>query len=229
MPSYIKKELIGEGSYGKVFLLHDTTNDSKVIVKYSSDALEERMKHFEIYSLVDKRCQKYFPKPVLIPKYCKGSNVHAMEYVQGVSLDIVAQKLLNSGNMDDLHILMYNVQNAILCLWEGGFVHMDLHIHNIIVKPNLNVKIIDFGLTQRASPLRKSPKSLRDISDWFTSQYNKGLHKLRIPKTNPNLYIYGIKTHTMYHKKSQNLMNNIYKTLKTSRPSSIKLTKHCMQ
>ena len=224
VPSHVKKSLIGAGSYGKVYLLHDTTNDSKTVLKFSSDALQERMKHFEIFSLVDKRCQKYFPKPMLIPTYCKEPNVHALEYLNGVSLDVIAKQLLRSRSIDGLHILMYNVQSAIMCLWKSGFVHMDLHTHNIIVEPDLNIKIIDFGLSQRASPLSTSPKSLSDISKWFTSQYNKGLYKLSIPEANPNLYIYGIKTRTMYHRKSQNLMNNIYKVLKTTRPSSIKTT-----
>lgn len=199
---------IGKGAYGTVYLLSDNT-----VVKVATDAKEERSKHLILWNSLPQLCKKYFVKPLNLPKNCRSTipkySLHAMEYVHGVNMHDYIKYNLSIGNKKDIKLATDALKDAIMCLWRSGFIHMDLHLRNVLVTRN-GIKIIDFGMSEKVTPL-KTPRKKKDIEKWFSEKYIKKLNKLGFDATNPNLYAYGIKKHKMFYKPNQVLFNKMHK------------------
>ena len=206
-----QKVLIGQGAYGKIYKMTDRTKGTYVL-KVATDAKEERAKHIALWNTVDKNCRQYFVKPLPLPIGCKPSStrysLHAMEHVTGVNMHDYVVHQLTFGKKLEVKIVMSHLKKAIMCLWKSGFIHMDLHMKNVIVVKN-GIKIIDFGLSEKVTPL-KGLATKRQLIKWFTERYTKALVKLRLKSSNPNLYAYGIKKHPMYYKPDQKLYNKLH-------------------
>ena len=201
---------IGQGAYGTIYMLNK--NGRMIVLKVAKDADAERAKHLILWNTIPDACRRYFPKPLNIPSGCKARKnygLHAMEYVQGVNMQEYIVYNLKIGNKKQIRLVTKLLQDAIMCLWRSGFLHMDLHMKNIIVTKT-GIKIIDFGMTEVVTPL-KTPKSKAQVIEWFTNRYKETLNKLGFNATNPNLYAYGIKTHKMFYKPNQKLYNTIHK------------------
>lgn len=203
---------IGQGAYGIVYLFTDKSGH-KSVIKVAKDAKEERAKHLVLWSTLPDACKQYFAKPLPIPRSCGTSDnkygIHAMEYLQGVNMHDYVKYCLAIGDKESVKLVINKLKDAVMCLWRSGFIHMDLHMRNVIIT-HKNIKIIDFGLSERVTPL-KTPKTKKDVIVWFTEKYQKSLDKLGFNATNPNLYAYGIKKHKMYYKPNQKLFNQLHK------------------
>lgn len=202
---------IGKGAYGTIYLLSNNT-----VVKVAEDAKEERSKHYILWNKLSKDCKKYFVKPVDLPKNCRSTNprysIHAMEYVKGVNMHDYIKYNLLINNKKEIKVATKALKDAIMCLWRNGFIHMDLHLRNVLVTRN-GIKIIDFGMSEIVTPL-KAPKTKKDIEKWFSEKYITKLNILGFKATNPNLYAYGIKKHKMFYKPNQELFNKMHKVKK---------------
>ena len=64
-----------------------------------------------------------------------------MELVEYPSLDNFVDK-----HAEQTPVVMANVHKAMQAVRQAGYLHTDLHANNILVKPDLSVVIIDFGL-----------------------------------------------------------------------------------
>ena len=202
---------IGKGAYGTVYLYNDKSGLH--VIKIAKNATEERAKHLILWNVLPDACKKYFPKPLHLPRNCRPREsmygIHAMEYVQGVNMDEYVKHKFAMGNKEDIKLITRLLKDAIMCLWRSGFIHMDLHMRNVIVTHS-GIKIIDFGMSEKVTPLG-TPKTKKELSAWFTNKYKKALNKIGLNDANPNLYAYGIKKHKMYSKPNQKLYNNLHK------------------
>ena len=208
----IDKQLIGQGAYGKIYKITEPSRATYVL-KVATDAKEERAKHIALWNTIDESCRKYFIKPLKLPAYCvpssKRYSLHAMQYISGVNMHDYVTHQLALGNKFVVKLVKDQLKKAIMCMWKSGFVHMDLHMRNVLVVKD-GIKILDFGLSEKVTPL-KSPKTKKDLVKWFTEKYEKTLKKLGFNASNPNLYAYGIKKHPMFYKPNQKLYNNLHK------------------
>ena len=87
-----------------------------------------------------------------------------MEYV-----DMDLEKIMKSKtNFTESHLIriIYNILCSIAFLHEANVIHRDLKPANILITPNCDAKICDFGLS------RTMPQNLMD-SDGFNSLYLK--------------------------------------------------------
>lgn len=216
-PGVVANE-IGKGAYGTIYLVEEKS--TKYVLKVASDATDERAKHLALWHMLPVSCKKYFITPYTLPSYCKPAlpryGLHAMEYIHGKNMRDYIRDNLTLGNKQAVKIVLAMLKEALMCLWKSGFVHMDLHLGNVLVT-NGSIKIIDFGMSEAVTPLG-SPKTKKELEAWFSNKYVKGLKKLGLQRTNPNLYAYGIKKHKMYYGPNQKLYNQMHKM------SSIKRT-----
>lgn len=182
---YLFEEALGSGSFGDVYRV---SRDSK---KYAAKVLSET------YILDEfKNEQNRITREIDVLKNVKGKNliqyqedfyfenefgvmeyVIVMEYFEGVTL---RNFLKTDTSLDTLVHIFVDILSGVKDLHNTiieneGIIHRDLKPDNIMVDENLNVKIIDYGLskiidfssitstgTQIGSPLYMSPEQLKD-------------------------------------------------------------------
>ena len=138
-------EEIGSGGMGRVFLALDEALGRKVAIKtlaarYAEDAgLRTRFMH-------EARAMARLSHPHIARIYNLGPPAEpphfVMEYLEGAPLTRAAAGL----SFEQKAGLMLKVANAVHFLHQQGIVHRDLKPANILVGPDLEPKILDFGL-----------------------------------------------------------------------------------
>lgn len=182
---YFFEEALGSGSFGAVYKV------SKGGKNYAAKVLAET------YILDEfKKDQNRITREIDVLKNVKGDNlikyqddfyftnefgvteyVIVMEYFQGKTL---RNYLKTVNDLDVLVEIFVKILHGVKELHEtiigkGGIIHRDLKPDNIMIDDNLNVKIIDYGLskivdfssitstgTQIGSPIYMSPEQLKD-------------------------------------------------------------------
>jgi serine/threonine protein kinase len=168
-----KVKLVGEGVYGRVYLVQ-MPNNKRIAVKVGKTAINEKRKHTDLYSIMKATCQTMIIKPIDIHP-----DVYAMEYIDGVNLkEILVSNKVSFANKTKI---LSKVKNAFKCLWKSGYIHGDAHLENImVIKTNndFKIKLIDFGFLTKVKALVGN-----DYHAWFAEQWKK----LNVSLGNPNL------------------------------------------
>ncbi len=86
-----------------------------------------------------------------------------MEYVEGVSLNVCGDKL----NPLQLLRVLEKAGAGLAAMHEGGWVHADIKPGNILVQPNREVKLIDFG---QSCPINQSKKRVQGTPDYIAPE-----------------------------------------------------------
>src|SRR5512145_2766476 len=146
---------LGAGGMGRVYRAHDPTLTRDVAIKIlredsriGGDLLAEarsasRLKHTNICAIYDVGDDPSGP-------------FIAMELVEGRPLS----QLITPGGLPLRTVLELAVQiaRALAHAHEHGVVHGDLKGHNVVVTPEGNVKLLDFGLAR--TPARSTLDSI---------------------------------------------------------------------
>jgi serine/threonine-protein kinase len=141
---------IGSGGMGRVFLAMDERLGRRVAIKtlnarYADNpALRARFMH-------EARAMAQVAHPNVARIYSLGPDGEpphfVMEYVEGAALTTAAQPLTLSQKVE----LMRKVALAVGFLNERQVIHRDLKPGNILVGPDLEPKLLDFGLALHLS------------------------------------------------------------------------------
>jgi serine/threonine protein kinase len=68
-----------------------------------------------------------------------------MEFIKGKNLyDYVHESIGAKKPRVEVLTILLSLTNALQALWSHGIVHGDLSVENVMIEPNLNVKLIDF-------------------------------------------------------------------------------------
>jgi serine/threonine protein kinase len=123
---------------------HAARNDT---TKYK--LLRNEDKIYMALQRLDKQSQAYFPQIIDAGSSDDKFYYIIMEYVNGQTLyDYLTKAYANRNkskvNTNDLLTIMLNFTRALKALWSQQIVHGDLSIENVMIEPNLNVKLIDF-------------------------------------------------------------------------------------
>ncbi|MEE8349503.1 MAG: serine/threonine-protein kinase, partial [Acidobacteriota bacterium] len=147
-------EKIGQGGMGEVFLAQDTSLDRKVALKFLPENMQQ-----------DPTARKRFLREAKSaaaldhPYIChihevgeeEGQPFISMEYIQGKTLG----QTLTEGPLPLKRALQTAVEiaEALQTAHKNNIVHRDLKPSNIMLTPDGHVKVMDFGLAKRLTPV----------------------------------------------------------------------------
>jgi Tol biopolymer transport system component/predicted Ser/Thr protein kinase len=130
---------VGEGGMGEVYRAHDSRLGRDVAIKTSKQVFDDRFTR-------EARAIAALNHPNVCTLYDVGPDYLVMEYVEGLSLaDCIAQGPLPEA--EALAVAM-QIATALEAAHEKGIVHRDLKPANIRIKPDGQVKVLDFGLAK---------------------------------------------------------------------------------
>ena len=147
-------EKIGQGGMGEVFLAQDTSLDRKVALKFLPEEMQgdpTARKRF----LREAKSAAALDHPFVCKIYEVGEaeeqSFISMEYIQGMTL---SQKL-TEGPLPLKNALETSAEiaEALEAAHKQTIVHRDLKPSNIMLTPEGHVKVMDFGLAKRITPV----------------------------------------------------------------------------
>lgn len=152
--SYKILSLLGAGGMGEVYLAQDATLDRKVALKFLPEELEQD-------STAKKRFLREAKSAAALdhPFIChihevgevEGKSFISMEYIQGTTL----REKLVEGPLPVKEALekATEIAEALEAAHKQEIVHRDLKPSNIMLTPEGHVKVMDFGLAKRVTPV----------------------------------------------------------------------------
>ena len=152
--------ILGEGGMGEVYLAQDMRLGRKVALKLLSTYLSsdgERLHRFEQEARAASALSHANVCVVHEVGEAKGGRHYiVMEYVEGVTL----RELMSDARMKMSEVLDTAVQiaSALTAAHKAGIVHRDIKPENVIVRPDGDLKVLDFGLAK----LTESPAFTTD-------------------------------------------------------------------
>ncbi len=148
---YALQECLGKGGMGAVFKAHDTQLDRQVALKvpFLNDDDEETRQRFYREARAAATLQHAYICPVFDVGEFKGVPYLTMAFIEGRSL---AQALKGGQSFPpgQTALLIRKLALAMQEAHSKGVVHRDLKPANILLRPNGEPVIMDFGLARRA-------------------------------------------------------------------------------
>jgi serine/threonine protein kinase/tetratricopeptide (TPR) repeat protein len=156
---------LGSGGMGVVYRAEDTTLHRTVALKFISEQspknlkVNERLRH-------EARTASALNHPNICTIYEVGEDAGevfiAMEYVEGRTLaEVIRQGPLP---IDTVLRFARQLASALAHAHDRGVLHGDLKPLNVIVTPQGDAKILDFGLARRSDPAEFDRRTLETVS-----------------------------------------------------------------
>ena len=132
MNTYTFNKLIGQGEYGKVFKAKN--KNGRVVVIKNSD------KNLQTERNIAKKLNAFN-----VPAVYGYRELLISEFIDGTTF----KQYIESGQRKDVKALTHRVISNLQKIHKklSTFRHHDLHLDNIMVLPDVKVKIMDFGLS----------------------------------------------------------------------------------
>lgn len=167
---------IGAGGMGRVLLALDERLGRKVAVKTLSPRYADNPKLRERF-MREARALARLDHPNIVRIYNlgdAGEEPHfVMEYIEGASLTEAARRLALTQKID----LMLKVVLTVDFLHQRRMIHRDLKPGNILVAPDLEPKVLDFGLAAQFDDLGDRLTQAGEIMgtpDYFSPEQAQG-------------------------------------------------------
>lgn len=152
--SYTLLDKIGQGGMGCVYKAKDNTSNNVVAIKMMSNSVTCYPEYRDLfYSEVDTLRRMDHPSVVHIVgdpyKDSAGNMYLPMEFVEGETIE---HKIKTSGplSVDEANSMMCAILEAIQYVHNRGRIHRDIKPSNIMIRPNGNICVIDFGIAKDA-------------------------------------------------------------------------------
>ena len=163
---------LGAGGMGEVYLANDSKLDRQVAIKVLPETMTrdpERVARFEREAKL--LASLNHPNIAAIHGFdaAVGTRFLVMEYVEGETL---GQRLKGGAfAVEDALDVGRQMAEALEAAHEKGVIHRDLKPANVMIRPDGNVKVLDFGL---AKAMAEEPSgSTAAESPTITANYTK--------------------------------------------------------
>src|SRR5580658_2247489 len=134
--------LLGKGGMGEVWKAHDPQIGRDVAIKVSDKQFTDRFER-------EVRAIGALNHPNICTLYHVGPNYLVMELVEGPTL---AERIAEGPvPLEAALTIAKQIADALEAAHEKGIVHRDLKPANIKIKPDGQVKVLDFGLAKSAA------------------------------------------------------------------------------
>jgi len=153
---YEVKEQIGQGAMGKVYRAYDHKMERMIVLKEIH--LDKTLSQREYEKLTQRFLREarsagrlYHPNIVTIfDIISEGGNLYiSMEYLDGVNLlKLIKEKQLPPPRQ--VVDIIRQAANALYFAHQAGIIHRDIKPSNIMLMPNGQIKIVDFGVAKVA-------------------------------------------------------------------------------
>jgi len=132
---------------GEVYLAHDERLDRDVALKFLPlDAATDEIQQARIRSEARAASALEHPNAAAIYEVdeADGKTFVSMEHVEGTPLS----QMLGEYGLPVVDVIRYGIQiaDALAHAHEHGVAHRDLKSQNVMITPDANVKVLDFGL-----------------------------------------------------------------------------------
>ena len=147
---YEIQEIVGIGGMSVVYKAYDRVDDRIVAVKILKDEYKAN-EEFRMRFKNESKAVAVLSHPNIVKVYdvSFGENLQyiVMEYVEGITLKeyIDRQKTLDIREAEHFVI---QILRALQHAHDKGIVHRDIKPQNIILLPNANIKVTDFGIAR---------------------------------------------------------------------------------
>ena len=150
----LSRKLIGVGTFSKVYRAIDMNNIRNNKNRFNAvKVLKKKNKYYDT-KLVEREITTLLkldhPNIIKLNRVIETeSNVYIiMEYAYGKELfKLLGTKYSNGMDENMVRVIIHSVLNALSYCHSVGVAHRDLKPENIIIDENLNLKIVDFGLS----------------------------------------------------------------------------------
>lgn len=144
---YSIHKLLGEGRYGIAYLAINDKYEKCVVKQLKNEMLEQSLgKLFYEEQILRSLNNPKFPK--FISRFKDNNREgYLLEYIEGY---VFGDLVRNSSPLskDRICIIGYQLLDLVELLQKNNIVHRDIRLPNVIVKPNRELALIDFGLSR---------------------------------------------------------------------------------
>lgn len=147
---YEVQEIIGVGGMSVVYKAYDNVDDRTVAVKILKDEFlnnEDFKRRFKNESKAIALLSHENIVKVYDVNFGEKLQYIVMEYIDGITLKEYINKQ-NSISWNDALFFMTQILRAVQHAHDKGIVHRDIKPQNIILLPNGNIKVTDFGIAR---------------------------------------------------------------------------------
>lgn len=165
---YTILKLVGQGRYGIAYLAANETNDKFVIKQLKEDMLEKsRQKLFYEEKVLRSLDSNNIPK--FIDKFTdEDRECYVLEYIEGKVFEDFVRKDRHEFTKDEIYKVCSQLLEIIEELHKNGVVHRDIRLPNVIIKPNKELALIDFGL---ARFINGNKRYVKEADYWYLADF----------------------------------------------------------
>ena len=144
---------VGAGGFATVYLGRNLTNNTVVAIKVLKQEYTAEPRFVERFRREAEMAHRLqHPNIVRMLDYGVEGGTHflVMEYVEGKTLsDIIAAR--GALPIQEAVGIADQIAQALDAAWRAGIVHRDIKPHNIMVTPDGQVKVMDFGIARMSA------------------------------------------------------------------------------
>lgn len=160
-------KIIGEGRYGIAYLAINDEKQKCVIKQLKKNMLKEtRKKLFYEEEILQSLNNPNFPRFLgkFKDKYREG---YLLEYIEGKVFEDLVVRDKCKFKRNDIYTVASQLLNLTEILHNKNIVHRDIRLPNVIVKRNMDLALIDFGLARYIDNDRYKPET----DFWFIGDF----------------------------------------------------------
>lgn len=150
MNQYLHLKILGHGSFGKVILVQHKNNGNKYAIKKIINTFDVRDSYRNELKILKKIRSKFIVDIV----DCFKNNQYlyiVMEYAScGDLFQFLENRKRKKNHLSDdlINKTIYQILNGIGVLHQNGIIHRDIKPSNVLVYPNYQLKLTDFGISR---------------------------------------------------------------------------------